>query len=197
MSIRHAVNVNISFLATRRVGVAPWLLWAYSCYMSNYNVTASRFSLPVGDSMPLKGVAMSVLSSAYDCEFCLNNGDQGDEGNGCFCCGLLSLPGGDVLSPVSMLEIGDVVWANGMRIELLTKDSDEGRYGADPELPVYWFAGKVLNVEEVNEAGVVPFSWRCETRPQFEGTVRYSDKGDRWQVQSNDLHKWRREARAN
>ena len=34
--------------------------------MSNYNVTASRFSLPVfacGDSMPLKGVAMSVTET--------------------------------------------------------------------------------------------------------------------------------------
>ena len=56
--------------------------------MSNYNVTASRFSLPVGDSMPLKGVSvMSVSSSAYDCEFCLNYGGVGEA---CFCCGAVA-----------------------------------------------------------------------------------------------------------
>lgn len=46
-------------VATRRNAVASWLLLPYSCYMSNYNVTASRFSLPAfacGD--PMKGNKM-------------------------------------------------------------------------------------------------------------------------------------------
>lgn len=94
---------------------------------------------------------------------------------------------------VSELEVGDIVWNYGMRIELLTKNDDKGYWGADPELPVYWFCGKILNVEEVNEREVVPFSWRCETRSEFEGTVKWSDKGDRWQVQSNDLVRWPKE----
>lgn len=91
---------------------------------------------------------------------------------------------------VSELEVGDIVWNHGMRIELLTKNSS---VDDDPTLPVYWFCGKILNVEEVNERGVVPFAWRCETRPQFEGLVNWSDKGDRWQVQSNDLVSWPKE----
>jgi hypothetical protein len=91
---------------------------------------------------------------------------------------------------VSELEIGDIVWNHGMRIELLTKNS---RVLDDPNLPVYWFAGKILNVEEVNADGVVPFAWRCETRPQFEGTPMFSANGDRWQVQSNDLMRWAKE----
>ena len=98
------------------------------------------------------------------------------------------------------LATGDIVWNNGMRLQLGERnfrradDQAEGleREGLSPN--VYWFTGTILNVEEVNEAGLVPFSWRCETRPQFKDTERYSRNGDKWQVQGNDRATWTVEA---
>jgi hypothetical protein len=92
--------------------------------------------------------------------------------------------------PVSKLEVGKIVWTNGMRVRLLTKDSRE----QGDRLPVFWYAGEILNVDEVNENGIVPKSWRIETRPQYVGTAHYSEKPDRWTIQSNDLQSWSVEA---
>lgn len=98
------------------------------------------------------------------------------------------------------LATGDIVWNSGMRLLLGERnhrrayDQAEGleREGLSPD--VFWFTGTILNVEEVNEAGLVPFSWRCETRPQFEGTERYSADGTKWQVQGNARARWNVEA---
>jgi hypothetical protein len=92
---------------------------------------------------------------------------------------------------------GDIVMNNGMRT-LLTNRSEYDDFNGNAEglvregLPpkVYSFVGKILNVEEVNDNGLVPFSWRCETRPQFKGTDRYSDKGDVWMIQGNGRAHW-------
>lgn len=92
-----------------------------------------------------------------------------------------------ILTPASKLQINDIVWSNGMRIQLLTKTEHPSRDGL---LPAYSHVGQILNVEEVNAAGLVPKSWRVETRPQFIGTPSYSELPDRWDIQSNDLMEW-------
>jgi hypothetical protein len=51
-------------------GLVFWLLFVLNRYMSNYNLTASRFSLlafACGESMPLKGVAMSKSTISISC----------------------------------------------------------------------------------------------------------------------------------
>lgn len=89
---------------------------------------------------------------------------------------------------------GDIVMASGMRCRLgevkSAPDTDNGLAAEGlPEL-VFYSTGTILNVEEVNEQGLVPFSWRCETRPQFEGTDRYSRTGNKWQIQGNARARW-------
>lgn len=95
------------------------------------------------------------------------------------------------------LSTGDVVRHHGMRVELgertertVSDDMVEGLISEGHAPVVVSFVGTILNVEEVNEAGVVPFSWRCMTEGQHVGTARYSDKGDRWTVQGNGRAKW-------
>lgn len=97
----------------------------------------------------------------------------------------------------SELVTGDIVLTHGMRVELLTKTA----YPATPEAAAlghdtaYSHVGRVLNIAEVDAAGVVPISWRTEDRPQFAGTPNASEvPGDRWTVQGNDLVRWEVEA---
>ena len=105
-----------------------------------------------------------------------------------------------IIKRTDELATGDIVWNSGMRLQLgernHRRDDQNGegleREGLSPD--VFWFTGTILNVEEVNEAGLVPFSWRCETRECFKGTERYSRNGDKWQVQGNARARWHVEA---
>ena len=74
------------------------------------------------------------------------------------------------------LRSGEVVVRHGMRLLLGERKQYEGVMGGQ----VVRFDATILNVDEVNADGVVPFGWRCETRKD----------GDEWAVQGNELANW-------
>lgn len=109
-----------------------------------------------------------------------------------------------VTKSTDQLVPGDIVLNHGMRLLLGEKHVSNAHSTSGPRadalraaghpVETFWFVGTVLNVEEVNADGVIPFSWRCETRPQYEGTEQWSDKGDKWTVQGNAWATWTVEA---
>jgi hypothetical protein len=80
------------------------------------------------------------------------------------------------------LNTGDIVWTHGMRVELGARGS---RVTGNDKI-VVWFAGRVLNPNDVN-ARLVPVSFRTDDRyPDYA-------PGTFWQIQGNDLADWNRE----
>lgn len=87
-----------------------------------------------------------------------------------------------MLKNTTELKTGDIIKHHGMIIKLGERRTYKGinidNSQATPE--VVRFAGEILNVEEVNADGVVPFSWRCET----------NKLGNEWAVQGNMFATW-------
>ena len=81
------------------------------------------------------------------------------------------------------LNTGDVLRHAGMIIKLGERKVYKHTH-PDQELglvEVIAFKGEILNVEEVNVDGVVPFSWRC-----IENKL-----GNEWTIQGNHLANWK------
>lgn len=79
--------------------------------------------------------------------------------------------------PTSALKVGDIVRNYGMRIELV----EGGEYPSWPG--TFGFHGRILNVEQVDEAGLVPRGWRRSDRDDIAD-------GAYWKIQGNDLATW-------
>jgi len=82
------------------------------------------------------------------------------------------------------LQTGDIIQNHGMIIKLGARKTYKGISGIDPTQPaldVVRFEGEILNVEEVNAEGLVPFSWRCDK----------NRLGNEWAVQGNILAIWK------
>lgn len=81
--------------------------------------------------------------------------------------------------PTSLLRTGDVVATHGMLVLL------DGPVGETTEPGTFASRGRVLNLDQVRAAGLVPVAWLY----QDEESV------PRWTVQGNDLARWRVVAR--
>ena len=81
------------------------------------------------------------------------------------------------------LKTGDIIQHYGMVIKLGERKAYKAINidGSQANDTVVRFSGEILNVEEVNADGVVPFSWRCEN----------NKLGNEWSVQGNHLATWK------
>ena len=81
------------------------------------------------------------------------------------------------------LKTGDIIQHYGMVIKLGERKAYKAIDidGSQANITVVRFSGEILNVEEVNADGVVPFSWRCEN----------NKLGNEWSVQGNQFATWK------
>lgn len=95
------------------------------------------------------------------------------------------------------LRLGDVVLCHGMRVLLDTEPHVwSGTYAAGTGArmiplgvvarPVYSWPGRVLNVDEVREARIVPMSFLHDDAPQSP----FYGRRDIWTVQGNEWARW-------
>lgn len=82
----------------------------------------------------------------------------------------------------TQLVVGDVVWSNGMQLELVAG-------GPSVTEGVFRFDGRILNVDVVDAAGVVPAGWRVRHLPSGLIDPDFA-RGTYWAVQGNHLATW-------
>ena len=84
------------------------------------------------------------------------------------------------LKRTTELQNGDVVWNHGMQILISNRQSATYNDQENVTRTIVWFTGEILNVEEVNAEGFIPFSWRCDK----------NKLGNEWTIQGNELARW-------